>query len=509
MTEINKIDIESEEYKTMLNDYQTYASTFASGFVTKLFSQGIINEVDAEKLKKYFANPDQFQKEIEDLAQYFYISSAEIHQLYELIEALPTLNYKIDSFEKDKKQDKFNSMVNKALHKVKHKRLTRDLLKQTSTAGTLVGIWLGSKSNPYPYIFDDISHIFPAHRKNGEWQCVIDMNWFKGMSDSYRKAQLENLSPYVSQKDYDAFLQDTEGKKHIYLPQDRTFVLQTGKLKRNQGLGTSWVTPGLYDVLHKKKLKDVESSIANKIINAVAVLTIGHIGTNEKNNDYANMKLPKGVKQKVHSGVKSALEKNQANGVTVVAVPDFAKLEFPDVKSDGLDGKKFEHINGDIQSAYGLSGSILNGSGGNFAASKMNLDTLYKRIGVLLEDIEQEVYQKLINIILPASQRDNSYIVYDKETPLTLKEKVDILSKMNDKGWSTKHIVDMLPGISWESYLEQTLHETEVLQLQSKITPYKSTHTTSNEDSGRPPEDDSLNDNTQKSKDSNGNNTPS
>lgn len=506
MTEINKIDMESEEYQRMLSDYQDYSSTFASGFITKLFTQGIINEVDAEQLKQYFANPDHYQKEIENLAQYYYISSAEVHQLFELIEALPTLNYKIDSFEKDKKQDKFTGMINKALHKVKHKRLTRDLLKQTSTAGTLVGIWLGTKASPYPYIFDEVKYVFPADRRNGEWRCVIDLNWLKGMSDSYRESQLANLSPFVTSQVYENFLKDSN-KKYVYLPQDRTFVLQTGKLKRNQALGTSWVTPGLYDVLHKKKLKDVESSIANKIINAVAVLTIGHIGNNEKNNDYANMKLPKPVKQKVHSGVKAALEKNHSNGVTVVSIPDFAKIEFPDVKTDGLGGK-FDDVNAGIQSAYGLSGTLLNGSGGNFSASKINLDTLYKKIAILLEDIEQEVYQKLINFILPSSQTDNFYINYDKEAPLTLKEKVDALTKLNDKGWSIKAVVDNLSGVNWDSYLEQTLHETDDLKLQERIKPYLQSSVMSGDDVGRPTDDESINDNTQKSKTTDGNNNP-
>ncbi|MCY8565717.1 hypothetical protein MOD30_23830, partial [Bacillus sonorensis] len=72
MANIKKIDIESEEYQKLLNDYSTYVSTFASGFVSNLFSQGIISEVDAKQLKEYFSNPDKFQKEIEDLAQYFY-----------------------------------------------------------------------------------------------------------------------------------------------------------------------------------------------------------------------------------------------------------------------------------------------------------------------------------------------------------------------------------------------------------------------------------------------------
>lgn len=503
---IKDVEIDSEEYQRMVNDYQDYVSTYVDSFISNMFSKDIIDEVDAEKLKKYFANPDAFQGEIENLAQYYYITTAEVHQLYELIEALPTLNYKIESHDKDKNTDKHISTINKMMRKIKYKRLTRDLLKQTTTAGNTIGIWLGSKSNPYPFVFDDMKHIFPSNRyENGEWVCVIDMNWFRNMSDELREMQLTNLSPYVTKQDYENFLKDSAKYQYKYLPQDRTFILRTGTLKRNQGMGTSWVTSGLYDVLHKKKLKDVERSIANKIINAVAVLTIG---TDKMNGEYTNLKLNKGVKRKIHSGVKSALEKNEKNGVSVVTIPDFADIDFPDVKSDGLDGKKFEHINGDIQSAYGLSGSVLNGSGGNFASARLNLDTLYKRIGVLLEDVEQEAIQKLINLILPNNMKDNYYLEFDKEAPLTLKEKIDILSKLNDKGWSIKHVIDHIAGVSWESYLEQTLHETDVLKLQDKIKPYKTSHTMSDEDAGRPSDDGSNNENTIKSKTSDSNNTP-
>ncbi|TCJ01123.1 hypothetical protein [Cytobacillus praedii] len=488
----------------MVNDYQSYMSTYVNGFISSLFSKDIINEVESETLKKYFANPDTYQKEIEDLAQYFYLSTAEVHMLYELIESLPTLNYKLDSFEKNKSTDKHIGLINKTLHKVKHKRLTRDLLKQTATSGTLVGVWLGDKGNPYSYVFDEVKYVFPSYRRNGEWVCVIDLAWFDTMTEGFREVQFENLSPYVTKSDYQKYKKDSTNHQYKELPQDRTFVLRTGTLKRNQGLGTSWVTSGLYDVLHKKKLKDVERSIANKIINAVAVLTVG---TDKNNGEYSNLKLSKPIKQKIHSGVKAALEKNQKNGVTVVTIPDFASIEFPDVKTEGLDGKKYESINNDIQTGYGLSGAVLNGSGGNFASAKINLETLYKRIAVMLEDVEQEAYQKLINLILPSSQKDNFTLTYDKEAPLTLKEKIDVLSKMNDKGWSVKHVIDLI-GLNFNTYLEQTMYETEVLQLQSKIKPYLSSFTITDNDAGRPSNDDSENDNTIKSKTTDGNNIP-
>lgn len=482
-------DLETdEEYQKMLNDYQSYIQTFVDGFLTKLYSDGIINEISMEKLQKYFANPDTFQKELEDLAQYYYISSGEIHQLFELVEALPTLNYKIDTFEKPDSYEKYLNICNKYLYKVKHKTLTRDLLKQLITSGTVVGIWLGDKNNPYPFIFDNLKYIFPAYRKNGEWQVLVDMSWFNLFNDVQRKIQLQNLYPYIKDTDYERFKKEPEKYQYVELPLDRTFTLRTHTLKRNQNLGLSWSNPALYDVLHKKKLKDVERAIANKIINAVAVLTIG----DNNDQEYRNLKLNPAIKKKIHQGVKNALEKNQTQGVTVITIPEFSKLDFPDVKSDGLNGKKFEHIDLDIQSALGVSGAILNGSGGNHASAKINFDTLYKRIAVMLEQVETDVYRKLFNLILPKSQEDNFYLVYDKEPPLTKKEKTDILMRLNDKGWSIKHVVDSIDGVSWESYLSQTIYETEELKLQDKIKPYKSTHTTSGKDldGGRPLQDD-------------------
>src|SRR5690606_27903624 len=151
--------------------------------------------------------------------------------------------------------------------------------------------------------------------------------------------------------------------------------------------------------------------------------------------------------------------------------------EFPDFKTDGLNGKKFEQIDDDIKSSYGLSGALLNGSGSNFASAKLNLDIFYKRIGVMLEEIEQEVYGKLFNLVLPKNQEDNYYMIYDKEAPLSLKDKIDVLMKLNDKGWSIKAVIDHIDGINWENYLEQTLYETEELKLQSRIVPYRTSHT--------------------------------
>ncbi|TPG68911.1 hypothetical protein EEL31_10460 [Brevibacillus laterosporus] len=497
-----KVDFETER---QLNAVEEYSTMFADGFVSNMFGDGIVSEVSSRQLLTYLSEPDNYITELNNLATYYYITSGEVFQLFDLTKALPTLNFKIEAYDKSKNYEKNLLLCNKALKKVKHKQITRDVISQLISTGTLTGIWLGDKKSPYLYIFDDINLASPAYRVNGDWVVQIDLSIVGSLSDIQRKVLFANLAPYVTEEMYNEY-KNNVNNKFVYLPQDRTVCLRTHTLKRNQAFGLNWALTGLFDLQHKKKLKDLEKAIANKIISAVAVLTIG----SEKNPELGNLKLNKSIKQKIHSGVKNALEKNQSQGVTVVSIPDFAKLDFPSLSSDSLDSKKFESINNDVTSAYGTSPAVLNGTGGNFASAKISLEVLYKKIAVLLEEIEAEVYQKLFKIVLPTSVADDYYLVYDKEPPLTLKEKVDILMKLHtQEGFSLKSVIDLMSGLDFNEYVNQSIYEQEVMKLQSKIKPYASAYTATESDkTGRPENDDPTSENTIRSKTNDGNEQP-
>jgi hypothetical protein len=496
-------EVEITDPEKLMATYKDYMGTVVESFFSPMFSNGIIDEVDMDQLKKYFANPDDYQKELENLAEYYYISNGEIFQLFELTSTLPPLNYKIEAFNKPKNYQTHADKLNQILYQVHHKTLTRDIIRQEISAGTLVGIWLGKDKNIYPYLFDDLNYIFPMYRKNGQWQAVVDMGWFDTLTDTRKKIEFTNLKPYIKESDYENYKQDKEQYQYVELPQDRTFILRTHALKRNQRLGTNWSTTGLYDVLHKKKLKDLEKAIANKVINAIVVLTIGN--EDGKDSPYANLKLNKNLKRKIHSGVKTALETNSKDAVSVVTIPEFAKLDFPDLNTgEGLKPDKFESINADITSSFGLGSAVMNGTGANYNSAKLNSDAFYRRIGVLLEEIEYEVYQKLFNLVLPSAQSNNFIMVYDKEAPLSSKDKIDALFKLEAQGFAVKPIVDLLDGVSFDSFIDDTLYEQNVLKLKDVIRPYQNTNTLTNNgnDTGRPPDTgtDVTNENTNKSK---------
>ena len=501
---VQKIDIETERE---MNAIEKFAQTFADSFVSKIFNDGIIKDVTMDQLSKYLSDPDNYIRELENIANYYYITSGEVFQLFDLARILPTLNYKIIVLDKSKNYEKNLILCNKILNKVKHKQLTRDIISQCISSGTLTGIWLGDKKNPYLLIFDRPDKVFPAYRRNGDWVLNFDLSWLEEMNDNERKSMLENMNPYITQSTFEKYQKNrTEENRYIELPQNRTVCIRTHTLKRNQAFGLNWALTGLYDLQHKKKLKDLEKAIANKIISAVAILTIG----SDKFPEYANLKLNKELKKKIHNGVKAALEKSQSQGITVVSIPEFSKLEFPEIKSEALDPKKFESINRDVTAAYGYSNGIVNGDGGNYSSIKANLEVFYRRIGVLLEDIETEVYGKLFKIVLPQSVADDFYMEYDKEPPLSIKEKLDVLMKLHaQEGFSLKAVIDLLSGIDFVEYYNQSIYEQEVLRLQEKIKPYSNAYIGVQENkSGRPSNDDPENDNTIRSKTTDGNNVP-
>jgi hypothetical protein len=315
LNDVNKQTV--QEVQKQSNNYQDYIQDIVEGFVSKMFQDGIVKEVKAEDMVKYFANPDQYHEELEKSVQYYYISNGDVFQQFDLAKVLPTLNYKIDVIEKAKSYEKNIAACNRILKKVKHRTLTRDIISQEITAGTLIGMWLGDKKNPYFYIFDDLEHVFPAYRKNGEWVAWFDLEMLKPMKENERQIIYDNLSPYISEGDYKKYEVDPQNDevRYIELPQEITVVLRTHTTSRNQRLGIPWATQGLLDIAHKKKLKDMEVAIANKVIKSIAILKLG----NEKTPD-----PPKPLKKKVVAGVKQALVANDTTGTPVIAIPEWS-----------------------------------------------------------------------------------------------------------------------------------------------------------------------------------------
>lgn len=500
--------LEQEDFEKSVNEYLQKANEDVFGtFQSQIFQDGIIKSVDEATVQRWLANPDNYIEDLEKFTAYAYISNPSVFQHYDLTSVLPSLNYKIKSLEHDDNYKSNISKINKTIKTTKHRPLTRELITQLIGSGTLCGLWVGTSKKPFLYVFDDLKYIFPAIRSSEDngWVIWLDLKWFDGMNEIQRKYVFETLSPYVTENDYKRYTQNQDEVRYIELPYDRSVCLRTHTLNVNQRFGIPWATQSFVDILHKEKLRNLEKSIANKVINSVAVLTLG----NEK-YDEANLK---GKKKVTYQEVKRGLERNQtATGITVIGIPQWASLVFPDIKTDGLNPEKFKSLDSDINASSSGVMSTINGTA-NYSSGNLTLEIMYRKIGAILEQIESEVYQKLINIILPNKYRDIYSIEYDKSKPLSTEKKVENLSKLNASfGTSMKAVVDEIEGVDYEQFIEDTLYEQETLKLPTRIRPYSSAYTSTGKENGNggaPNDSDPNNDSTITTKGNGGNNSPS
>lgn len=474
-------------------------------FRSRINRQGINKDMDIKALNNMLKNPEANKKKLADISAYYYISNGDVFQLYDLARVLSTLDTKIQCVNRDdEKYDKNIKSVSNGLRKINHKELTRDMITQLISNGTVCGIWLGDrKTGLYPLIFDDLQYIFPAYRVKGKWAVWFDLSYLSKFSDVERQAYLEDLSPYVTETDYKMYIADSTQCRYIEFPIERSICVRTHTLYRNQRFGIPWSTQAIQDLMHKKKLKDLEKSVANKIINATAVLTIG-----DKENP--NLKLGKDRKTKVFGGVKKALSENEENGgISVVSVPEWAGLKFQEVGKEPLDPDKFESVNNDVQNGLGYAKGLITGNEGNYASNNLSLQIFYMKIGEILENIESEVYNKYINLLLVDKYKDSYYLEYDKSMPLDKKTRLTQLYQLETQGYTIKPMLEIM-GIDYLEYIEQSKYEIKNLKLRNEITPPSSSFTQSgkNNQSGSPTDETNLNDNTVQSKEVDANNQP-
>lgn len=464
------------------NTYDDYTSDFTTGWISDSAGSGAFATISDDDLEKWLSNPNTYYAEIINLMKYLAISDSNIYQLYQILTSLPTLNYKVHTINVEKKtKDKDINLINNALVKVRYKQLSRELLMQGNVEGSVVCMWLGSKNEPYLHIFSNLKYIFPAFRRKSEWICVCDMSWFDEMQEAERMYMFEQLSPYITENDYNNYKKNQDEFQYKELDSKRTCVIRFNTMSRNQRLGIPSGTQVIKDIRHKQVLKDLDESISANVIDKIPVLQIG-------NTEKPNETIPKKVRRQIGSSVFKVLQGSKNDGkLGLITIPEYCNLSFLESESDemdGLDEAKYQTVNNDISSGLGISSALLSGSG-NGSVVKYNLETLYRKIASQLDELDI-VFQKFLNLVL-GTNANNYVFEFEKDTPLSNKEKLEILTKLHAEGFSVKAIIDMVSGIDFESYVKQSMIEQESNMydvIKPPLTSYTATSSDLTEDTG-------------------------
>lgn len=496
-----------EELEKSMNTASEVYDTFVSGFIVNEVSN--VKSLKSATLQNWFSNVDDYLDEIRSLLTYYYIANPDIFQLYSLMTSIPSLDYRIVAYKKNKSYDNDIAALRKVLEKeVDFKNLTRSLIVQLIHEGTIIASILGNSKQPYIHIYDDLNYCFPYGKYKGKMRAVIDLQMLDKMKDVERESMYENLKPLVTKSKFEKWKSETDSIKkaeyrYIILKEDTTLVARCNVLYNNQRFGLPYGTQGLMDILHKEKMKNLEQSIADRVMRSINILKFKGIDENGNKVSDAN-------KAKVFNAVKSALNKSikTENGLSVIALPDFADMrpaEIGDLEKS-LNPEKYQSINSDIASST-ISKVLANGEGSSYSSSQLNLDMIYSKLKVILEQIEP-LFDKLITFTLGESKGSNYKFVFDKRPALTKSEILSTLGTLQTQGYSIKYILDEL-GLDFNDYVNQSRHEIEDLKLRDVIIPQQSTYTTSGDDKGGRPETDNVeNGNTDTSKTNGSNEVP-
>lgn len=487
-------DLSPEEYMSMMNTMM---------FSTDRYSGGVLKDVDEKDLQKWMANPDRYNGELQKYAFYQYITEGDIFSLFDLVRVLPNLNYNINTLTPSKTNIARLQTCRKYLTEINHKELTRDITSQLVSTGTVVGLWVGKENSktkecPYCLLFDDLEYFFPGRRVRGKWTVWCDLSYFSTSSD-YRMEVLDNLAPYITIEDYNNFLEKGEEFRYVEFPIERSVCIRTHTIRRNQRFGIPWNTQAIYDIKHKQKLRNLEKVASNKVMNAVAVLTMGL-----KDSEEATWKkLGKKLTKSTFDAVKKGLSENKEGEASVVGLPEWGKLEYPDTNvNEVLDPAKITSVNDDISNDIGVARGLTTGKDTTYAVAKLDLDIIFNKIGEILENIEYEVYNKFLKIILPTTIASNFVFEYEKTYPLNATEKMATLQYLATSGYSIKPLVELM-GLDFQEFIDQSLYEIKELKLRDEIVPPLTSNTMTGQDAGT-----STNASTENSKENNDSKTP-
>lgn len=466
-----KIENEAKSFNT----YDDFISDYIEGYIGNLFADGIVETLTKDQVAEWLANPEENWQEISNYMAYLYYADGSIFQLYTIFRTLPDLNYSIEVIDSSSSSNEKNiTTIRQTLKKVKYKELTRDILTQLCATGTVICTWLGQKKNPYLHVFSKNQYVFPKYRRNGEWVAVIDMAWFEEMNDDEREIWLENLAGIVSESDYNSYKNNTSDPEYQYieLPVETTKVLRINTLFRDQRIGFPLGTQYLFDYVQKQSFKNLETGIVNKVLKNIAVLTIG-------NKEVPWNTINPKVRKKVANTVHNTLQKTVGDsGTPVVAIPEWAKIEWAKIDGlDGLDNDKYTTVNEDISKDVGIPSPMLTGTEGNTASMKYSYTFLYKRIGEMLEQVE-DVFNKLFYVLL-GKKSDNFWMQFDKRIPLDSEKVLSALQSLHAEGFAIKPIIDILPDIEFQNYVDQSIYEQETLNLYETIKPPATSYTQS------------------------------
>lgn len=521
---MNGTNIETSQNTIPSHEFNSYYANLHRDISTHHWF-GIFDDYTIEAISDIIKHPMEHNQILREISRRLYSSNGLTRNTIDYIEAMPTLDYVITTYEKTNKSKVQKELVQYILKKIKHKEFIRDAIHKGCVDGTCfyyldtgerklskqktMSLWdvdviseINSVQNKFKSINASIISLPTDYCKivgikNNSYVIAFDLDYFNTGNETpenkLRKYPKEIRDGYNKWK-------SGQGKQCLILDNTKTIVHKISSAK-DEPWGRPLVLPAILDILYSDYFTNTKRNVLDDINNQVIYQTF------PQGKEAGTSALTSKQQEKQHDAVKSAVtNKNNRGGISFFSVAAGTKIDSLNVKTDIFDDKNESNLENKIGTALGFAASLLNASGdSSFSAQQTNLELVTSQIFQWIEQISNEL-NKVINCNILNNDFVSVEINYLPITHINKKEMIGFAKELYLQGKGSLTLWASCVGLS-ERVFYSMLDEELEKNIENKYPVHKTSYVMSKDDSkgGRPTDDDSMNENTLRSKANNSN----
>lgn len=522
------IENNTQTINTYDNQSYEFNSYITNSLMNAVFSCGVYDYFSKQDIENILRDPITYHAEAIRLSNFVYTKNGIVSNSIDYMTSLPCLDKVITN--KNKKQSN-KIKVNKDLMKstlkvIDDKTFIRNALFTEMLDGTAFFYFETKKKAPNntKFMTDyDVENIVEINelginasiitlpwqytkivgKKNGRYVLAFNLRYF----DDFTGDTLERKLKKYPSEIVEAYRK--KNKNHntvgdwLILDNNKTMCRKI-KCKDSEPWGRSLVIAALADVLYQDYFVDTKRNVLDEINNKIIYQTFPE---GEKKGTCA---LTRQQQENQHNTVKQAVtNKNSRGGISFFSVASGTKLDSIDVDIDIFDSKNESDLNNQIALDLGICASLIGAmSTGNYATGQTNLEMITAQLYSWIYEWQNEL-NFVINKNIIQDPKNEVEIYYFPTSFVNRKSFFEMMRSLYmDAGGSLSFLVAST-GVDVDSYLS-VLDEEIANDIFNKYQPHKTAYTLSKSDNngGRPINDNPTNASTIQTKTNNSNNQP-
>ena len=495
----------------------------------------VLDNYNPKEIRDMIKNPMENNYELRKVSRTLYSSNGLVRNTEDYMASMPTLDYVITSYSKEKKTKIQKEGFRYTLDVIKHKEFVRDALLKGMIDGTFVyyfntgdkpknkttfmSCWDADAITEINSIKSKISRInatiisMPIDYcrivgfKNNHYVAAFDLSYYDQGTES-AESKLKKYPKEIR----DAYTKWKNGNsgKQMFILDDKKTIIHKISSNRDEPWGRPLVLAAILDILYSDYFTNTKRNMLDNLNNQIIYQTF------PQGKEAGTSALTQTQQEKQHNAVKNAVtNKNSRGSISFFSVAAGTEINSLNVNTDLFDDDIESDLDTKIGTALGFAASLLSASGTtSFSAQQTNLELVTSEIFQWVEAISSEL-NKVINYNILGNDYIDIKVNYLPITHINKSQMIGFAKDMYLQGKGSLLLWASTVGISEDVFVSMIEHEIEE-DFENRFPVHATSYTQSSEDrnddkGGRPTVEETgenvTNENTIRSRSNNSNGT--